>query len=1035
MTATDELAQLTAALADRYAIERELGVGGMAIVYLAKDLKHERKVALKVLRPELAVALGTERFMREIKITAGLTHPHILPLLDSGDADGFLFYVMPFVNGESLRDRMERERQLSLEDSLSITREIADALAAAHRCNVIHRDIKPENILLQDRHVFVADFGIARAITVAGGERLTDTGLAIGTPAYMSPEQACGEDDLDTRTDIYALGCILYELLAGEPPHVGPNAQAIIAKVIAAPVTRLSVTRETVPPYVETAVHKAIAKSPADRFRSMEAFLFAIDESPAAAAANSGRRGATANINRESKSHHLPVPATPLVGRKRETASILDLLLNSDTRLVTLTGTGGVGKSRLALHVGAECRQEFPDGVFFVGLATLRDAGLVIPSIARTIGLPETPGLEQMDVLLDVLRGKEMLLILDNLEHLVEAASDIGRLVTESASVRFLLTSRATLRIYGEREFPVPPLSLPDATSVVSSKKLASYEAIQLFISRANNARPGFTLTEANANAVAEVCRRLDGLPLALELAAARTKLLSPQMMLARLTDRLSLLTGGPRDAPARQQTLRDTIAWSYELLSSSDQTVFSRLSVFVGGCTLEAAESIITNATPTLDVDVLDTISTLVDNSLLQQRETTDGEIRFHMLETLREYGLEQLESNDGQAIFSQHAAFYLAFAEGAASELFGPRTAEWLARLEHEHDNLRAALRRFIDRGEIEQVLRLGAALGRFWRMHGHLGEGRERLESIIALKGDMAAFKATRAQVLLATGWLARDLGDYEAASRFTDEALAIGRELEDKGCIAWALTMLGVIARYKGHHKNARARLDDGIRVAKELGDKVCIAAALGNLGLVARDEGNYEEARELLDDSLATAREVGDSLGIAWPLTNLGLVAEYQGDHATAYTLHTEALELYRVLGDKQNIAYALNNLGVVATAQANYSDADAFFRESLQILAKVKDRRGIAFVFEGLACVALRMSRPSDALRLDGAAEAIRESIGSTAPPSWLQKCARHMEEARRLLNNQSAATARSNGRAMSLEQAIDSVLRGSESE
>lgn len=1018
MTGLEDYERLVAALADRYSIERELGEGGMATVYLANDLKHERNVAVKVLRPTLAVALGPDRFIREIKITAGLSHPHILPLLDSGDADGFLFYVMPFVDGESLRDRLDRDGRLPIDESLTIARQIADALGAAHRRNIIHRDIKPENILLQDGNVFVADFGIARAVTASGGDRLTATGLAIGTPAYMSPEQACGEGDLDARTDIYALGSILYELLAGEPPHVGPNAQAVIAKVIAAPATRLSVTRETVPAHVETAVHQAIAKSPSDRFDSVDDFLIAI----------SGQLTAPPAIAKTTNPHNLPFAATPLIGRRQETAALSELLCNADTRVVTLTGTGGVGKSRLGLHVAAACLREFPDGVLFVGLATLRDPGLVVPSIARTIGVRETPGHDQLDVLLDVLHDKTMLLILDNCEHLVDAAKDVGKLVAGTEKVTFLLTSRSAFNIYGEREFPVPPLSLPDSASDAALDALANCEAVQLFASRAKDARPGFTLTDGNVAEVAEVCRRLDGLPLALELAAARTKILNPKAMLSRLGDRLSLLTGGPRDAPARQQTLRDAISWSYELLSSSEQKVFSRLSVFFGGCTFEAAEAVVA-AAPALDVDLFNIISTLVDNSLLVQTETEDGEMRFHMLETLREYGLEQLGSHDGTNIFHQHALVYLAFAEQAAAQLFGPRTADWLDRLEREHDNLRGALVWFTKRGEAEHVLRLGAALGRFWRMHGHLGEGRERLENILALQADSAALKATKAQVFLAAGWLARDLAEYDAARSLTERALAAGQELEDQNCIAWSLTVLGVIARYEGDHRQARTHLEDGIRTARELGDEVCIAASVGNMGLVARDQGKYDEARALLKESLRAARSAGDSLGIAWALTNLGLVAEYQDDHETADSLDTEALEIYRALGDKQNIAYTLNNLGVVSTAQGRFDDAVKVFCESIRLLAGVKDRRGIAFVLEGLACVAALTDRPRDALMIHAAAGAIRQSIGSTAPPSWRQKCVTHMEQARKAVNQNDMAEATAEGQGMTLQHVVQYVL------
>ncbi len=728
----------------------------------------------------------------------------------------------------------------------------------------------------------------------------------------------------------------------------------------------------------------------------------------------------------DSQPNNLPAQPTPLIGREQEGAAVCGLLRREDVRLLTLTGPAGTGKTRLGLQVAADLIDDFADGAFFVPLAPISDPGLVTSTIAQTLGVREASGQPLLESLQDALRAKQMLLLLDNFEQVVAAALVVAELLIGCPRLKILVTSREVLHLRGEHEFPVPPLALPNLTRLPTSAPLSQYAAVALFIQCAVAVKPNFAVTNENAPAVAEICIRLDGLPLAIELAAARIRLLTPQAMLTRLNRRLALLTGGPRDLPARQQTLRNAIAWSYDLLEPTEQTVFHRLAVFAGGCSLEAAEAIIGGAGPVCEPEVLKTVAALVDKSLLRQEETTGGEPRFRMLETIREYALEQLEaSGEAASLRQQHAAFYLALAEQAEPELFGPQTAAWLDRLEQEHDNLRATLRWFVEHAEVEHALHLGAALGRFWRMHGHLTEGRERLLALLSATGAGSHRTVARAKVLLAAGWLARDQADYNTARTLLAESLALARELGDKHGIAWSLTILGVVARYQGDHAAARAQLEEGLTVARALGDKVCIAATVGNLGLVARDQGDYNAARHLLEQSLAAAREVGDSLGIAWPLTNLGLIAQYQGEYATAHALHTEALEVYRILGDRQNIAHSLNNLGLVATAQVDYATALLLFQESLYILSEVRDNRGIAFVLEGLACVAAGQHQPQRALRLAGAAGALREAIGATSPPSWQQMYAGYLEAVRQAVGAHDAAAASAAGRAMSLPQAI----------
>jgi len=443
----------------------------------------------------------------------------------------------------------------------------------------------------------------------------------------------------------------------------------------------------------------------------------------------------------DNRPNNLPAQAALLVGREKEIEAVRGRLLRPDVRLLTLTGPGGTGKTRLALQVAAEVLDDFEHGVFFVALAPISDPGLVVPTMAQTLGLKETAGQPLIETLKDYLRDRALMLVLDNFEQVLAAASRVAELLAAGPQLKVLVTSRAVLRVYGEHEFPVPPLTLPDPQRLPPPERLTQYEAVRLFIERALAVKPDFAVTNDNAPAVAEICRRLDGLPLALELAAARIRLLPPQAMLARLERRLPLLTGGARDLPARQQTLRNAIAWGYDLLGPGEQTLFRRLAVFVGGCTLEAAEAVGGGA-----VEVLDGIESLVGKSLLRQEEGVGGEPWFAMLETIREFALERLEeSGEAEAIRRQHAAHYLELAEQAESALKGSQQMAWLEQLEREHDNLRAALRRSVERGEAEYGLRLGGALGRFWWMHGYLIEGRAWLTALLALPGASSSTAA--------------------------------------------------------------------------------------------------------------------------------------------------------------------------------------------------------------------------------------------------------------------------------------------------
>ncbi|MGA7731960.1 MAG: tetratricopeptide repeat protein [Chloroflexia bacterium] len=736
--------------------------------------------------------------------------------------------------------------------------------------------------------------------------------------------------------------------------------------------------------------------------------------------------------------HNLPLQSTPFIGRAREVEFLKKQLQRDDMRLMTLTGLGGTGKTRLSLQVGAEMIDNFNDGVFFVALANELDPSSVASAIAGALSVAEVDGRSLVDSLKDHLKEKQMLLILDNFEQVLGATMLISTFVSGCANLKLLVTSRSALRIYGEKEHAVPPMALPDPRRKVSLETLLENETIQLFLNRAQAVKPDFELTTENAAAVVAICNKLDGLPLALELAAARIRLLPPQTMLARLESRLKILTGGAKDLPARQQTLRAAIDWSYDLLSAEDRALFRRLAVFVSGCTLEAMESVCIIEDST-EIDVLNETESLVSKSLLRQDVQDDGEPRFTMLETVREYAHERLlESGEEQMVHEQHLAHYMALAEEAEPQLAGAAQATWLNRLELEHDNMRVALTWALANNCIEQALRIAGALARFWVVRSYLTEGRRRLAEALAVtelhtngNGFMLdlvgvggsddevrgyiqegllelnrvlqhadpgkltnAALAARAKALNGAGNLSHRQGDYNEARKLYLESLAIRQQLGDLQGIAASFNNLASVTYRQGDYKGARALYQESLDIKRRLGEKRSIASTLNNLGIIAQETGDDAEARQFYQESLQIRRQLKDRHGTSASLEGLGVLTFEAGDFGQARTYLDECLLIRRDLNDTQGIAHALHDLGNLLFAEERYNEAYEHWEESLRLKHELNDKEGIAASLEVFARLAATWQSLESALRLAAAAASLRESIGaplSARVRAWLE--------------------------------------------
>lgn len=691
-----------------------------------------------------------------------------------------------------------------------------------------------------------------------------------------------------------------------------------------------------------------------------------------------------------SRSAELPEQPTAFIGRETERLVLRLLLRRDDVRLVTLTGPGGAGKTRLALQIAAELKADFPDGVVFVPLASVADAARVMPTVALACGVIEhgdwaaapSGARPLLARLAQTLRNRRVLLLLDNVEHLLAAAPEIASLLAATTALKIIVTSRARLHLTWEHDFAVPPLALPTPGMQPALEQLAQFDAVRLFLARAQAVDATIVLTAENADVVIEICRRLDALPLAIELATARCRYFTPQALLARLDSRLTLLTSGPRDAPERQQTLRGLIDWSYALLEPREQRLLARLGVFANGCSLAAAEAVCVEPGETA-ASLLDSLLSLVDKSVIQQTRGVAGEPRFVLLETIREYALERLQASGEQhAVQSAHVAFFFRLAETAASALEGAEQSRWLARLRQEHDNLRVALAWMIEQRDAERGIRLAVALRLFWFMRGYLAEGRDALVQLLALP-NLAT--QDRARGLDCAGFLARYQGDYDAAAVLIQESLAI-----------WRTSAYG-----QG------------------------IADALSNLGYVRLHQGDTSAARALYRESLSLNRACANQQGIADCLSHLGTVSFIEGDLSAAATLYREALAVWELLGDQEGVAYAQYHLGDVALAHGQSASAAGWFAASLSTAVELEWPLAIVSTVEGAVALAVGRGKLVTATHLAAFAGQARETGSIRASADRAQLIEQRLAPARETQGDQAFAACWAEGALLTSEQAI----------
>ncbi|MHC4613768.1 MAG: protein kinase domain-containing protein [Planctomycetota bacterium] len=1011
-----------------YEVRQEIGRGGMGVVYLARDARLERDVAVKALAPGMADDEDRlARFKREARLIAQLNHPNIAQVYQT-------HLVLEYVPGRSLSEMIDRDGALDPQTAIGICAQVARAVKAAHARGIVHRDLKPANVLVTaDGTAKVLDFGIARthrpdrgsAAPAADGDKTSGHPTTLGgTPGYMAPEQVRGQP-VDARTDIFSFGCILYECLTGHRTFPG----ATTTELVTAPLTaepEWSRLPDTVPPAVLPLLQRCLARNVNDRLPTIADALAALN-----AVLDRQPSSTTRDLPVADIANNLPKAVTSFIGRAEQLEE-LSLLL-SGARLLTLTGSGGCGKTRLSLELARRVLNRFPDGVYLAELAHTVNPDFIPRAVAAALGLKDEANKTTTEVLGEYLADGEFLLVLDNCEHMLDAVSSLaGDLLRAAPGLRIIATSREALRVPGEHLWRVPSLSLPRGDELA---EVAAAEAVTLFVDRARALQSTFALGAGNAATIARICRRLDGIPLAIELAAARTRILTPQEIDQRLDDRFRLLAGDARGVPERHRTLRAAVDWSYGTLSESEKKMFRALSVFAGGWTIEAAVAVcspggrVEDGTDLDELGVLDLLTHIVDKSLALV-DDTPGDSRYRMQETVRQYAAERLEAA-GEALIAgnRHLDHHVALAEEAEPLLRTADQAAWLKRLETDHDNLLAALDRceLADDGAIK-ALRLCQAIMRFWLVHGHYRTGLEACATALD-RPEAQPRTAPRAGALHAAAVMAYSLGDYALSSQIASDALDIYREHDDRPGMAKALNSLGNTAYNQGDLAQAQRLHEESLGINRELGDKRGIATSLNNLANVANDCLSLIEAQRLYEEALEINRQLGTRGPQSINLNNLGLLAFYEGDLPAAKQLHQESLAIRRDLGDRHGISESLNHLGKVARREDDLVRARRLHEEALIMRWELGEKLGIVDSLEDCAMLAAALEEHERAARYLGAVDRLRARMGSPRPRMEQQEVDANLLASHEALGEAAFKKAVRNGHALSLDETITEVL------
>jgi predicted ATPase len=993
-----------------YSIETSVGVGGMGEVFRASDTRLGRRVAIKAIRAGRS-ADGLElRFLAEARAASALNHPNIITIYDVGTVEGQPYIVMEWIEGQTLRQKLT-QGPLPVPEVLGIASQILDALVAAHEGGIIHRDLKPENIMVNaGGRAKVLDFGIAKRTVRPNDPTLTrDTGNTLGavagTPGYMSPEQIRGEK-LDFRSDHFSFGAVLYELTTGRRAFAGNSAADVQAAILLRQPESLTSLNPQAPAPLQWLVERCLAKSSRDRFESTEELRRQLS----AIVARTGQHVAAPSIN------NIPVQRTALIGREAEISLLGGLVDDPNLRILTLTGPGGIGKTRLAVELGRQVADRFAGGACFVSLEKVGEASLVPSEVALALGATQGSGVDAEAAIANHLRqlAGPVLLILDNFEHVLEAGLFVARLASERLKV--VVTSRAPLRVYGEYEFAVPSLSSGQGAG---REQAGRSPAVKLFLERA----PGLRGSANNAEQlriVAEICTRLDGLPLAIELAAARTRLFPLKTLQARLSDPLAVLVGGARDSPQRQHTLRATLDWSYNLLDAEHRKLFRRMAVFVGGATIEAIEAVC-DTRQDLKIDLWSAIELLVDNSLVRRIDSDDAEPRFTLLETMREYGLERLAAENEEAYTRKaHAAYCLVLAEEEAPGLRREHIGKH--RFDAELGNFRAALDWLVATGEVEWGLRLLMALGVYFysiRLHS---EGRDLISRLLALPGVEHFPRLYN----FGRFWEA-DFGCELDSSNADGYLLAwkLFESVNDRQGMLQVATRLGFNAADQSEREKWAER---SVELARATANTAVLAGTLSNLAdLVKDDNGTY--ARALHKEAMHLFESSGSAENAIWSLSHQADLCRQEGNPVEARALYSEALKRFRQLGFSHGVASCLFDLGGLDAARGRYREARRFYQESLRLYGPENPAelpRGI----ESLAEVAIHSGQLERALALAGAGAAIRERLFVRARnPVRRAEVARKIDDARK--DAGPAATAWwMKGWNMSVEETLEYALQ-----